>query len=105
MKLIGICAHREPVDKTNWVEHSKVANFQALNSVQDPSIKIFAGILHGVFFNSKRPKYMNYGAIGSMIGHEITHGFDSRGSKFDKNGNLKNWWEDDAATEYATVHG
>jgi membrane metallo-endopeptidase-like protein 1 len=45
-----------------------------------------------LFFDANRPRYMNYGAIGFVIGHEITHGFDDQGRQFDKNGNLVEWW-------------
>lgn len=51
-----------------------------------------AGILQGQFLRADRPNYLNYGAIGQIIGHEITHGFDDLGRQFDLNGNLIEWW-------------
>lgn len=51
-----------------------------------------AGIMQSPFFDAKADDAFNYGAIGSVIGHEITHGFDDEGRKFDEKGNLKNWW-------------
>ncbi|KAL1452805.1 hypothetical protein WDU94_007000 [Cyamophila willieti] len=59
-----------------------------------------AGILQGSFFSNDRPKYMNFGAIGFVIGHEITHGFDDQGRQFDKNGNLVDWWQEDTKKSY-----
>jgi neprilysin len=59
-----------------------------------------AGILQGSFFNTDRPNYMNYAAIGYVIGHEITHGFDDQGRQFDSDGNLVEWWEQDTKKAY-----
>ena len=59
-----------------------------------------AGILQGQFFSANRPLFMNYGAIGSIIGHEITHGFDDTGNQFDENGNLVDWWEPKTAEAF-----
>lgn len=59
-----------------------------------------AGILQEEFFSSNRPKYMNYGAIGSVIGHEIIHGYDDKGRQYDKNGNLVDWWEDETNNNF-----
>lgn len=52
-----------------------------------------AGILQGQFLSALRPEYLNYGAIGQIIGHEITHGFDDQGRQFDEHGNLVDWWK------------
>jgi predicted metalloendopeptidase len=64
------------------------------------SITIPAGILQLVFFNESRPDYLNYGSIGSVIGHEITHGFDDQGAQYDQNGNLNNWWSQKTQIEF-----
>ncbi|XP_017775451.1 PREDICTED: endothelin-converting enzyme 1 isoform X2 [Nicrophorus vespilloides] len=84
---------RQPVNKSEWITHGRPAVVNAFYSSIENSIQFPAGILQGVFFNNDRPKYMNYGAIGFVIGHEITHGFDDQGRQFDKNGNLVDWWE------------
>ncbi|XP_056631851.1 neprilysin-2 isoform X2 [Diorhabda sublineata] len=85
---------RQPVNKTDWITHGRPAVVNAFYSSIENSIQFPAGILQGVFFNSERPRYMNYGAIGFVIGHEITHGFDDQGRQFDKNGNLVDWWQE-----------
>ena len=83
---------REKVNKTDWVRHGRPAVVNAFYSPLENSIQFPAGILQGVFFAKDRPLYMNYGAIGWVIGHEITHGFDDQGRQFDQDGNLVDWW-------------
>ncbi len=80
----------KPVDKAEWAmePHAVNAYYHPLyNEIVFP-----AGILQTPFFNEDADDAANYGAIGTVIGHEITHGFDDQGSKFDDVGNLKNWW-------------
>lgn len=80
----------KPIDRSEWSMTP-----QTINAYYDPSmnnINIPAGILQPPFFDPKAPAAVNYGAIGFVIGHEITHGFDDQGAQFDGNGNLNNWW-------------
>lgn len=56
--------------------------------------------MQGVYFNQDRPNYMNYGGIGFIIGHEITHGFDDDGRKYDVEGNLADWWIQETETAF-----
>jgi len=80
----------KPVDRTEWRMTP-----QTVNAYYNPSMNeiVFpAGILQPPFFNASADDALNYGAIGAVIGHEITHGFDDQGHKFDGDGNLKNWW-------------
>ena len=66
-----------------------------VNAYYNPSMNeiVFpAGILQPPFYDAKRDDAMNYGGVGVVIGHEMTHGFDDQGAKFDAQGNLKNWW-------------
>ncbi|GFX96194.1 neprilysin-1, partial [Trichonephila clavipes] len=58
------------------------------------------GILRTPIFTPDRPKYLNYGMLGVVIGHEITHGFDNSGRKFDKVGNLTQWWSDEIVEKF-----
>lgn len=59
-----------------------------------------AGILQGEFFSNDRPNYLNYGGIGYVMGHEMTHGFDDQGRQFDKEGNLVEWWQPSTKQKY-----
>ena len=86
----------KPVDKTKWYMTP-----QTVNAYYNPSsneICFPAGILQYPFFDMTADDAFNYGAIGVVIGHEMTHGFDDQGCLFDKDGNLNNWWtEEDKA--------
>ncbi|XP_023343223.1 neprilysin-2 isoform X2 [Eurytemora carolleeae] len=91
---------RNIIDPRSWEEHGGAAIVNAFYDSQENSIKFPAGILDGVYFQDDRPKYMNYGAIGMVVGHEITHGFDDQGSQKDGDGNLVNWWEPETKKKY-----
>jgi endothelin-converting enzyme/putative endopeptidase len=83
----------QPVDKTDWGMTPQTIN--AYYSPVRNEIVFPAGILQAHFFNIAAEDAMNYGAIGAVIGHEIGHGFDDQGSKYDGDGNLRNWWTDE----------
>ncbi|XP_017773210.1 PREDICTED: membrane metallo-endopeptidase-like 1 [Nicrophorus vespilloides] len=85
-----------PVDRSSWLEQRGAAEANAYYKIDRNSIIVPAAILQGNYFNSHFPMYVNYGAIGSVIGHEISHGFDGLGHQFDKAGNLINWWSKEA---------
>ena len=92
----------KPVDKTKWYMTP-----QTVNAYYNPSsneICFPAGILQYPFFDMSADDAFNYGAIGVVIGHEMTHGFDDQGCQFDKDGNMINWWtaEDKAAFDART---
>tara|TARA_R110002126_G_scaffold155160_2_gene302182 strand:+ start:427 stop:2475 length:2049 start_codon:yes stop_codon:yes gene_type:complete len=83
----------EPVDKTKWGMSPQTVNayFNPLNN----EIVFPAAILQPPFYNYTADEAVNYGGIGAVIGHEISHAFDDSGSRFDADGNLKNWWTDE----------
>lgn len=64
------------------------------------NLLLIPGILQGMFFSNDRPHYMNYGGIGYVIGHEITHGFDDQGRLYDKSGNLRDWWHRETSAKF-----
>lgn len=84
----------EPVNKTAW--HTAPAVVNAYYSRNKNQIMFPAGILQPPFYHRDFPKAMNYGGIGVVIGHELTHGFDDKGRLFDLDGNLQRWWGDTA---------
>jgi putative endopeptidase len=80
----------KPVDRTEWSMSPPTVN--AYYGAQKNEIVFPAGILQPPFFDPNGDPAINYGGIGSVMGHEMTHGFDDQGAKFDAGGNLKNWW-------------
>ncbi len=88
----------KPVDRGEWQMTPPT-----INAYYDPqlnSINFPAGILQPPFFEAGMDDSVNYGAIGMVIGHEITHGFDDQGRKFDARGNLRDWWTAEDAKKY-----
>ncbi|XP_038871480.1 membrane metallo-endopeptidase-like 1 [Salvelinus namaycush] len=89
---------REPVDPDMWIIGAAVVNaFYAPNRNQ---IVFPAGILQPPFFSKQQLQALNFGGIGMVIGHEITHGFDDNGRNFDKDGNMLNWWSNYSAEHF-----
>jgi putative endopeptidase len=88
----------KPVDRTEWGMTPPTVNAYynpAMNEIVFP-----AGILQPPFFNPTADDAVNYGAIGAVIGHEMTHGFDDQGAQYDGQGNLKNWWGPTDLTQF-----
>lgn len=88
----------KPVDRTEWGMTPPTVNAYynpAFNEIVFP-----AGILQYPFFSDQADDAINYGGIGAVIGHEMTHGFDDQGSQYDAEGNLKNWWTPEDATKF-----
>ena len=88
----------KPTDKSEWSMTTPTVN--AFYSPSNNSINFPAGILQLPFFDPNRDMAVNLGGIGAVIGHEITHGFDDSGRKFDADGNLRDWWTAQDATEF-----
>jgi len=80
----------KPVDREEWLMSPPTVN--AYYNPQMNDINFPAGILQPPFFSKDADDAINYGGIGAVIGHELTHGFDDQGSQFDEKGNLRNWW-------------
>jgi putative endopeptidase len=96
--------HRElakigrPVDKTEWQMSMPTVN--AYYDPQENDINFPAGILQPPFWDNKMDDPVNYGGIGAVIGHELTHGFDDQGRQYDAQGNLRDWWTAEDAKKF-----
>ena len=88
----------QPSDRYEWGMTPPTVN--AYEDPQGNTINFPAGILQPPFFDASADDAINYGAIGAVIGHEITHGYDDQGRKFDADGNLKDWWTAADAANY-----
>lgn len=89
-----------PVDRDNWLMGQYIVN--AYYEPHLNQIVLPAAILQPPFFDAKADDAVNYGSIGAVIGHEITHGFDDRGRLFDARGNMRDWWTPQDAKQYVT---
>src|SRR5205814_925002 len=88
----------EPVDRAEWTMTPPT-----INAYYDPQLNTInfpAGILQPPYFDANMDDAVNFGGAGAVIGHEITHGFDDQGRKFDAQGNLRDWWTPTDAKEY-----
>jgi putative endopeptidase len=89
----------KPLDRTEWGMTPPTVD--AYNRLLMNEIVFPAGILQPPFYDPHADDAVNYGAMGAVIGHEMTHGFDDQGRQFDKDGNLKDWWAKEDAAKYA----
>ncbi|HVW97907.1 MAG TPA: M13 family metallopeptidase [Mucilaginibacter sp.] len=88
----------KPVDRSEWFMTPSTVD--AYNNPTSNEIVFPAGILQFPFFDKDADDAINYGAIGVVIGHEMTHGFDDQGRQYDKDGNLKDWWTKEDAEKF-----
>jgi putative endopeptidase len=86
----NLAKYGKPVDETEWGMTPPTVNAYYNDSMND--INFPAGILQPPFYDFSKDPAVNFGGIGVVIGHEMTHGFDDQGSKFDLHGNLREWW-------------
>jgi putative endopeptidase len=91
----------KPVDKTEWGMSPQTVN--AYFNPSNNEIVFPAAILQPPFYDYKADEAVNYGGIGAVIGHEISHGFDDSGSRYNADGNLVNWWTDEDLTQFTAL--
>ncbi|MGQ0505040.1 MAG: M13 family metallopeptidase [Myxococcaceae bacterium] len=88
----------KPVDRTEWL--LSPAQVNAYYNPPMNEIVLLAGILQPPYFNLEASEAVNYGGIGTVVGHEFSHGFDDEGRQFDEAGNLRDWWTPEAGTKF-----
>jgi len=88
----------QPVDRDEWDMAPYIVNAENMPNLNQ--MRFPAGILQPPNFDAHRESATNYGAIGLVMGHELTHGYDDEGRKFDKAGNMKDWWSKKTAQEF-----
>ena len=91
----------EPVDRSEWPLSAQTVN--AVYAAQDNSITFPAAILQEPFYSQEQSASANYGAVGAVIAHEISHAFDPNGAKFDENGSMSNWWTQEDLEKFETL--
>ncbi|MFD1161095.1 M13 family metallopeptidase [Hwangdonia seohaensis] len=91
----------KPVDKSEWLMAPQVVNAYFMPPYNE--IVFPAAILQPPFYNYQADEAVNYGGIGAVIGHEISHCFDDSGSRYDADGNLNNWWTDEDLEQFTTL--
>ncbi|XP_045592012.1 endothelin-converting enzyme homolog isoform X2 [Procambarus clarkii] len=91
----------KPVNKTRWEMSPPTVN--AYYSPTRNNIVFPAGILQAPFFHQGNPKSLNYGAVGVVMGHELAHAFDDQGRKYDKEGNLDQWWQQETSDKFKNL--
>ncbi|XP_021361073.1 membrane metallo-endopeptidase-like 1 isoform X2 [Mizuhopecten yessoensis] len=96
----GLRKLRQKVDRQKW--ETDPATVNAFYNPPRNQITFPAGILQPPFYHKDYPQYLNYGGIGYVIGHEITHGFDDNGRRYDKTGKLNAWWTNSSITNFKT---
>lgn len=94
---------QKPVDKTRWGMSPQTVN--AYYNASYNEIVFPAAILQPPFYDYKADEAVNYGGIGAVIGHEISHGFDDSGSRYNADGNLVNWWTEDDLKQFTGLGG
>jgi putative endopeptidase len=99
----AIAALHEPLDRTAWVMTPQTIN--AVNMPQRNALNFPAAILQPPYFDPASTDAMNYGAMGAIIGHEVSHSFDNLGAAFDSRSRLRNWWTPSDSAHFAEVTG